>query len=184
MFFVKRCVGSGLIELDVPEDGEQDADAVVGEAGGLGWVLPSPFLVACRAPRLVLGLHPSRYERQLLKRAADLGVEAIATSFNSLGFRAHKTLAEVAGDLLPKFSVSTNAGYFPTPGGSEHSLDPNRLRAAVERAARDLGRAPNLVFLHNPEQSLTGLAEGTAHHQLTDAFAALADAVAHGLCGA
>lgn len=65
----------------------------------------------------------------------------------------------------------------------EHSLDPVRLHAAVEQAAEDLGREPNLVFLHNPEHSLR---EAASHHQdvLAQACTALDDATAKGLCAA
>ncbi|MFJ6884041.1 aldo/keto reductase [Streptomyces californicus] len=134
-------------------------------------------------PRVVLGLHRSRHERQLLTGALDLGVTALDTSTNYLGFRSHQVLARTAGDLLPKFTVSTKVGYFPGPGGSEHSLDPVRLRAAVEQAARDLGQEPDLVFLHNPEHSLR---EAGPHGQrvLTGACAALDDAMSKGLCAA
>jgi aryl-alcohol dehydrogenase-like predicted oxidoreductase len=135
-------------------------------------------------PRVVLGLHRSRHERHLLKAALDLGVEAIDTSTNYLGFRSHQTLAKVAGDLLPKFHVSTKVGYFPAGGMAEHSLDPARLRQAVEEAVRTLGREPNLVLLHNPEQTLAGLSVEAAQHRLGDACAVLAKAAASGLCGA
>ncbi len=89
----------------------------------------------------------------------------------------------MAGDLLPKFSVSTKVGYFPTPGSAEHSLDPIRLRAATEQAAKDLGREPDLVFLHNPEQSLR---TAGAYHQtvLMQACETLDEAAAKGLCAA
>ncbi len=85
--------------------------------------------------------------------------------------------------MLSKFTVSTKVGYFPAPGGSEHSLDPLRLHAAVEQAAEDLGREPDLVFLHNPEHSLR---EAGPHGQevLTEACAALDDATGKGLCAA
>lgn len=108
----------------------------------------------------------------------------IDTSFNYLNFRAHEILARVASDLLPKFTVSTKVGYFPASGGSEHSLAPDRLHAAVQQVSRDLGREPDLVFLHNPEQSLTELPEASAHERLAHACAVLADATARGLCGA
>lgn len=53
----------------------------------------------------------------------------------------------------------------------------------MEQTNRDLGRAPDLVFLHNPERSLTGSpdAEQDALHM---ACAALEAAAAAGLCGA
>ncbi len=74
-------------------------------------------------------------------------------------------------------------GYFPAPDGAEHSLAPQRLYVAVEQAARDLGREPDVVFLHNPEHSLH---EGAAHSRdaLAQACAALEEATSNGLCGA
>lgn len=134
-------------------------------------------------PRVVLGLHRSRHERRLLTEALDLGVTALDTSTNYLGFRSHQVLAQTAGDLLPKFTVSTKVGYFPGPGGAEHSLDAVRLHAAVEQAAGDLGQEPDLVFLHNPEHSLR---EAGPHGQevLAEACAALDDATRKGLCAA
>ncbi|MFI1563769.1 aldo/keto reductase [Streptomyces sp. NPDC020490] len=134
-------------------------------------------------PRVVLGLHRSRHERRLLIGALDLGVTMLDTSTNYLGFRSHQILARTAGDLLPKFTVSTKVGYFPGPDGAEHSLDPVRLQRAVERAAMDLGREPDLVFLHNPEHSLR---EAALHNRdaLAQACTALDTAAANGLCAA
>jgi aryl-alcohol dehydrogenase-like predicted oxidoreductase len=134
-------------------------------------------------PRVVLGLHRSHHERRLLTGALDLGVTALDTSSNYLGFRSHEVLARTAGDLLPKFTVSTKVGYFQGQDGAEHSLDPVRLHAAVEQAAEDLGREPDLVFLHNPEYSLR---EAAPHNQdaLVQACATLDAAVTKGLCAA
>lgn len=134
-------------------------------------------------PRLVLGLHRSRHERSLLTAAADLGVTTIDTSTNYLGFHSHKVLAEVAGDLLSKFTVSTKIGYFPAGNASEHSLDPGRLRTALEHAARDLGSEPDLVFLHNPEHSLARDYHAQRRNRLEAACSVLVDATAAGLCG-
>lgn len=109
---------------------------------------------------------------------------AIDTSANYLGFRSHEVLARTAGDLLPKFTLSTKVGYFQRPGGGvEHSLDPARLKAAIEHAVRDLGREPDLVFLHNPEHSLLA---GSARIRdlLAQACATLSRAATEGLCGA
>lgn len=76
-------------------------------------------------------------------------------------------------------------GYFSAPGHSrpEHSLGPQRLYGAVEQAALDLGREPDLVFLHNPEHSL---GEGVAQDReaLAQACAALDEATTKGLCRA
>ncbi|MEV5592882.1 aldo/keto reductase [Streptomyces sp. NPDC052496] len=134
-------------------------------------------------PRIVLGLHRSRHERRLLTGALDLGVTALDTSTNYFGFRSHQVLAQTAGDLLPKFDISTKVGYFPGPGGAEHSLNPARLHAAVEQTARDLGREPDLVFLHNPEHSLHHAAPDN-RDVLAQACAALDEVTAKGLCGA
>ncbi|WP_432036484.1 aldo/keto reductase [Streptomyces cucumeris] len=133
--------------------------------------------------RVVLGLHRSRHERRLLTGALDLGVSALDTSTNYLGFQSHRILARTASDLLPKFTVSTKVGYFPGRDGGEHSLDPVRIQAAVRQAAKDLGREPDLVFLHNPEHSLR---EGPSDDRdvLAQACTALDDAAAKGLCAA
>ncbi|MET8590385.1 aldo/keto reductase [Streptomyces sp. NPDC005078] len=95
------------------------------------------------------------------------------TASNYLRHRSHEVLKTVASDLLPKLSVSTKVGYFP----GEHSLAPARLRAGVEQAAKDLGREPDAVLLHNPEQSHPDA------EMLAQACAVLADAAQTGLCG-
>ncbi|MGW7457788.1 aldo/keto reductase [Streptomyces sp. NPDC054797] len=134
-------------------------------------------------PRIVLGLHRSRYERRILSDALDLGLTALDTSFNYRGFTAHATLADVIGDLLPRFTISTKVGFFPAGRQAEYSLDPARLRAALEQTNRDLGRVPDLVFLHNPERSLSS-ANAAMQDALGRACATLAAAVDTGLCGA
>lgn len=96
---------------------------------------------------------------------------ALDTAYNYLDFASHRTLARFAGDLLGRFEISTKVGYFP--GG--HDLDPSRLRRAVEQAAADLGRAPDTVFLHNPEHN---------PGQVTRAAEVLAAARDEGLCRA
>ncbi|TWG00764.1 aryl-alcohol dehydrogenase-like predicted oxidoreductase [Kitasatospora viridis] len=79
----------------------------------------------------------------------------------------------MAGDLLPKFVISTKVGYFR----DGHSLNPARLRKAVETAAADLGRDPDTVLLHNPEHSAPDT------EALLQACGVLADAAARGQCG-
>ncbi|MEU4118360.1 aldo/keto reductase [Kitasatospora sp. NPDC028055] len=123
--------------------------------------------------RAVLGLHRSRHQRDLLSGALDLGVTTIDTASNYLGHCSHRTLAAVAGDLLPKFSISTKVGYFE----DGHSLLPVRLRRAVEKAVKDLGREPDTVLLHNPEHS------APTAEALTHACTVLAEAAGTGLCG-
>ncbi|MGW7460599.1 aldo/keto reductase [Streptomyces sp. NPDC054797] len=133
-------------------------------------------------PRLVLGLHRSRHHRDILTAALDLGVTSLDTAAAYLGFRSHAVLAETAADLLPKFALSTKVGFFPGAGGAEHSLDPSRLRLAIEKAARELGREPDTVLIHNPERSLTGLSPADGHALLGSACTALVDAARDGLC--
>lgn len=106
-------------------------------------------------------------------------MDALDTAAPYHGHLSHQTLARTASDLLPKFSISTKVGYFP---GLGHSLDPARLRRGVELAVRDLGREPDLVFLHNPEQSLTGAPTGILADRLAAACAVLEMAVHQGLC--
>ncbi|MDT3395630.1 aldo/keto reductase [Streptomyces sp. B1866] len=134
-------------------------------------------------PRIVLGLHRSSYQPCSLAAALDLGIEAIDTAFNYQEFTAHQTLARFV-DLLAEFRVSTKVGYFPGPSGAIHSLDPGRLRYALEKTNQDLGRTPDLVFLHNPEHTLAQLAPGQARDCLTQACTVLARATKEGLCGA
>lgn len=122
---------------------------------------------------VILGLYRSGHPRDVLEAAADLGVACLDTASNYHRHRSHEVLKAVASDLLPKFTVSTKVGYFP----GEHSLAPARLRAAVEQAAKDLGREPEVVLLHNPENSHPD-AEILAH-----ACTVLADAAQTGLCG-
>nr|MCY0979558.1 aldo/keto reductase [Streptomyces tirandamycinicus] len=122
---------------------------------------------------VVLGLYRSGHARDVLEAAADLGVARLDTASNYLRHRSHEVLQTVAGDLLPNFSVSTKVGYFP----GEHSLAPARLRAGVEQAAKDLGREPDAVLLHNPEHSHPDA------ETFTQACAVLSDAAQAGLCG-
>ncbi|MGW6393073.1 aldo/keto reductase [Streptomyces sp. NPDC055103] len=122
---------------------------------------------------VVLGLYRSGHARDVLEAASDLGVARLDTASNYLHHRSHEALRTVVGDLLPKFSVSTKVGYFP----AGHSLAPARLRAAVEQAAKELGREPDAVLLHNPEHSHPDA------EALAQACAVLADAAMTGLCG-
>ncbi|MEV4253851.1 aldo/keto reductase [Spirillospora sp. NPDC049652] len=126
---------------------------------------------------VVLGLHRSRHRRHTLEAALDLGVRRLDTAYNYLRFASHRALTEVAGDLLGEFEISTKVGLFP----DGHSLDPLRLRRAVEQSATELGRPPDLVFLHNPEQSLHGLPEPLGRDVLAAAVNALTDSVQMGL---
>lgn len=132
--------------------------------------------------RLVLGLHRSAHGREQLEHALSLGVRHLDTAANYFGFASHRRLARTAGDVLPHFAVSTKVGFFPVGTGTEHSLDSARLRDAVWRAVDDLGIRPAVIFLHNPEQSLSGRAPGEAADVLRAACWVLAELAAFGLC--
>ncbi|MFF8787056.1 aldo/keto reductase [Streptomyces sp. NPDC015125] len=135
-------------------------------------------------PGIILGLHRSRHERRLLTEALSLGIRRIDTSYNYLNFSSHSILSAALGDLLDQFTVSTKVGFFARgSAAAEHSLDPARLRLALEQTNRDLQRAPDLVFLHNPERSLHGSPD-SARDALAQACGALEDAAASGLCRA
>ena len=84
---------------------------------------------------------------------------------------------------MPAFSLSTKVGFFPAGAGSEHSLDPARLRCAVYQSVDDLGLGPDLIFLHSPERSLAKLTPVEAHDRLTTACSVLVDAKASRMCG-
>lgn len=77
---------------------------------------------------------------------------ALDTAYNYQRFDAHRALAQAAGGLLESFEISTKVGFFP----DGHSLEPARLRAALEQAVDELGRAPDTVLVHNPECSPLG----------------------------
>lgn len=121
--------------------------------------------------RVVLGLYRARPTRRLLEAALDLGLTALDTAYNYQHFSGHRVLAATAGDLLDRLDISTKVGFFP----DGHNLDPARLRAAVEQTVFELGRAPNTVLLHNPEQS------PQAFQRACEALAAMRD---DGLCQA
>lgn len=78
-------------------------------------------------PGIVLGLHRSRHRRDTLTGALDLGVTHLDTGFSYRAFTSHETLADVAADLLGRFTVSTKIGFFRTPDGVRHSLAPELL---------------------------------------------------------
>lgn len=78
--------------------------------------------------------------------------------------------------------ISTKVGYFPTPTGVCHSLEPAELTRAVHQSAAALGVVPALVFLHNPEHTVTGLPAPEASARLWAACEALRAATAAGDC--
>lgn len=111
-------------------------------------------------------------------------MRGIDTAYNYRDFTSHCTLARTAGDLLGAFTLTTKVGFFRNGDGSVvHSLDRARLRHAVEQSANELGRTPNVVFLHSPERTLAGLPVQEGRDRLQAACAVLAEAVTAGWCG-
>ncbi|MFE3527249.1 aldo/keto reductase [Streptomyces sp. NPDC059161] len=108
--------------------------------------------------RIALGLYRTGHTRQLLEGALEHGVTDLDTAFNYRHFASHRTLAAIADDLLPAFTISTKVGYFP----DGHNLAPARLRAAVEQSAEELRRTPDTVLLHNPESSVDAFVDACA----------------------
>ncbi|MFX0581052.1 aldo/keto reductase [Nocardia nepalensis] len=134
---------------------------------------------------VVLGLYRHDPDRHLLEHALKLGICGVDTAYNYRGFTSHRMLAQSAGDLLAEFTVSTKVGFFPGPDGhTVHSLEPERLRIAVEQSSEDLGRTPDVVFLHNPERTLAHLSTDEGADRLAGACAYLAEAVSTGFCAA
>lgn len=76
-------------------------------------------------------------------------MRALDTAYNYADFQSHRILREVAGDLLKDFEVSTKVGFFR----DRHDHDPARIRGAIEESTEHLGRRPDTVLLHNPENS-------------------------------
>lgn len=89
----------------------------------------------------------------------------------------------MAADLLPEFTISTKVGFFSGARGTEHSLDPRRLRQAVETSVGDLGQSPDVMLLHNPERSLVALSPEEGRDCLAAACSVLGETSAAGLCG-
>lgn len=134
--------------------------------------------------RLVLGLHRTRLTPELLRAALAFGVRTLDTAPHYQHGTAHQQLADTAGNLLARFAVCTKIGYHhdTATGTSTHSLDPRRLRRAANAAARTLGRAPAVLWLHNPERSLAGLPVNHAAEHLAQAAEVLAGTVQRGGC--
>ncbi|MGH3565277.1 MAG: aldo/keto reductase [Pseudonocardia sp.] len=132
---------------------------------------------------LVLGLHRSGHDRLILEHALTTGIRALDTAYNYRRFTSHRTLASTAADLLGEFTISTKVGFFPGERGTPvHSLDPVRLRDAIDESATTLGVVPEVVFLHNPERALPGTDPAAELDRLATACQALDEARTAGLC--
>lgn len=89
--------------------------------------------------------------------------------------QAHRLLAQAAGDLLEHFTISTKVS--PRAGRPP-------LAEQAQRAAGDLGLAPEVVLVHNPEHVLRGLPEAEAGQWWAETAEMMADLVTGGACRA
>jgi pyridoxine 4-dehydrogenase len=78
--------------------------------------------------------------------------------------------------------ISTKVGFFHSGGNISHSLEPQVLLSAIHQFSNDLGRTPNLIFLHNPERTLSLLGDDQAGRTLAKAVECLQQAVDEGAC--
>jgi pyridoxine 4-dehydrogenase len=132
--------------------------------------------------RVALGLYRFDPQRQLLETALNLGMSDLDTAYNYRGFTSHRRLASTAGNLVGEFTISTKVGFFPSGRGTEHCLDPVRLRLAVHESVQDLGVQPEVVLLHNPERTLSALAPEQDRDRWATACTTLDDMAAAGWC--
>ncbi len=135
-------------------------------------------------PRLVLGLHRTRLTPDLLRAALTFGVTTVDTAPHYQRGTAHRQLVHTAGSLLDRFAVCTKVGYHhnTATGENVHSLATQQLRIAASTAVRSLHQPPAVLWLHNPERSLTGLPVQSAAERLAQAAEMLAHAVERGWC--
>ncbi len=130
----------------------------------------------------MVGLHRSGPDRDLIAAALEHGINRIDTAYSYAGGASQRLLRHRAGPMLRRLRISTKVGFFPYPGGVEHSLDPTRLRRAVLDSVTELGGTPEVIFLHNPERSMFSERPRQAGAQLAAACQVLVDATAQGWC--
>ncbi|MFF8367826.1 aldo/keto reductase [Streptomyces lydicus] len=144
---------------------------------------------------LGLGTYRCRGVAEAAKAALDAGVNWIDTAPNYQGGEAERHLAPVL-ETHPGVGVSTKAGYVaearraeavsagglpPEEAARGHSIRPAFVSWQAERSREELGRAPDIVFLHNAEHGHT--TPSSLEHALLLAFEALEEACARGVLG-
>lgn len=130
----------------------------------------------------MVGLYRHAPDRELITTGLELGIDRLDTAYNYSGGASLRLLRERAGNLLGRLRISTKVGYFPAPGHAQHDLRPRMLERAVRETCAALGREPEVVLLHNPEVSLTGLDPRAGAARLGEACAVLHRAREAGLC--
>ncbi|GAA1146280.1 aryl-alcohol dehydrogenase-like predicted oxidoreductase [Kitasatospora gansuensis] len=142
--------------------------------------------------RLGLGTYRCRDVRRDAMMAASLGADWVDTAANYSHGQAENALAPVLV-RHPDLKVSTKVGFIPadtgriavragmlTPADARrgHCLAPGYVAWQVTRSARRLGRAPDIVFVHNPEHDCP---PGAVTERLYAAFLALEEACNQGV---
>ncbi|MET9365826.1 aldo/keto reductase [Streptomyces sp. NPDC006632] len=118
------------------------------------------------------------------RRAASSSGGWIDTAPNYCHGRAHRLLAPVLAES-PRVGIATKTGFLTEATARSahaagvipntkirHSLSPEYVRWQTERSRTELGRNPDVMFVHNPERQQAEL-----HTQLRAAFTALEEAV-------
>lgn len=99
--------------------------------------------------RIILGLYRTRPDQDLLEAAVRRGVTEIDTAYSYTGFAAHQLIAAIEPSITTQLSITTKVGFFP----DGYDLTPERLSEAARQIADELGRAPDVLLLHNPERA-------------------------------
>ncbi|KAB7833524.1 aldo/keto reductase [Streptomyces mobaraensis] len=119
------------------------------------------------SPALGLGTYKVRAVKDAARAACAQGAAWVDTAPNYGGGRAQIQLAAVLADH-PGMRASTKTGFFTPEQASAavtagvllqdqaatgYSLMPAFVRWQVERSVRELGRTPDVVYVHNPERA-------------------------------
>ncbi|GAA0439121.1 aldo/keto reductase [Streptomyces luteireticuli] len=138
---------------------------------------------------LGLGTYRVRDVGEAARAACAAGATWVDTAPNYADGLAHAALKPVLADH-PGVKVATKTGFFDaeqgraavaagvlTPEQAEtgHCLDPAFVGWQVEQSVAELGRHPDIVFVHNPERA--ALYEAHVHAQLRAAFMVLEELV-------
>lgn len=141
---------------------------------------------------LGLGTYRCRSVTEAAEAAMETGVDWIDTAPNYQAGEAERQLAPILA-AYPNVEVSTKVGYVPEVLRTEatragvlapeeahagRSLHPKYVAWQVAHSNNELGRTPDLVFLHNPEHGTPELR--AVERQLLLAFEALEEACDRG----
>ncbi|MYW03443.1 aldo/keto reductase [Streptomyces sp. SID3343] len=145
---------------------------------------------------LALGTYRCRDVALAATVAVAAGVEWIDTAPNYGAGTAERALAPILA-AHPRIRVSTKVGFMTREAATEaltagilhrreagirHSLAPKFVRWQIHRSRSELGRRPDVVFLHNPEHASERSREARTA-RLLSAIGVLEEAAADGTIG-